>query len=77
MNDTFTCAVCHNTYDLVRDETWNDQKASEEFFNLYPECIDHQVDVICDDCNNEFRKWFVKLTGEEKLRMIEEHMKSI
>ena len=60
----FTCHLCNVTYEKSND--WTEEMALNEFKTLYPECEGMTVDVICDDCNNEFLKWFNKQTEEQK-----------
>ncbi len=77
MRSTFICSNCLMSFKYINNEEWNEQKASEEFIRLYPEAKDHKVEILCDDCNLQFRKWFNKLTDGEKLKMREEYVKSL
>lgn len=65
----FTCFKCKKTYPKRNDEEWNDFKAAEEMLMLYPETKNDPTEVLCDNCNEEFRLWFSKLTDEEKKEM--------
>lgn len=65
----FTCFKCEQTFPKRNDEEWNEFKAAEELLELYPECKNDPVDVLCDDCNEEFKKWFSTLTEAEKMEM--------
>ncbi len=65
----FTCFKCRNTYPKRNDDGWNDYKASEEVLTLYPETKNDPMGVLCDDCNEEFKKWFSTLSDEEKKAM--------
>lgn len=65
----FTCYICNNTYEEQRDEEWNSFKAGEEYITLYPEGKNDPSDILCDDCYQEFIKWFSKLTEDEKKKM--------
>lgn len=70
----YTCFKCKNTYLKVRNDEWNDFKAAEELLTLYPESKNDPTDILCDDCNEEFKKWFATLTEEEKQKMRMESM---
>lgn len=65
----FTCFKCRGTFDKHRDEEWNDFKAAEELLTLYPETKNDPTDILCNDCNEEFKKWFSTLTDEQKKQM--------
>ena len=67
----FTCWKCKITYEKINDEEWNALKAAEEFLTLYPQCKNDATNVVCDPCNEEFKKWFANLTDEDKKRMRE------
>jgi hypothetical protein len=74
MNKTFTCYKCNQTFPKRDDEEWSDAKALEEMITLYPETKDHvDIGVLCDDCNEEFKAWFCRLTDEEKQKMRDEY----
>lgn len=66
-----TCCKCFLTFPKRNDEEWNDFKAAEELLTLYPETKNDSTDILCDDCNEKFKKWFSTLTDEEKKRMRE------
>lgn len=65
----FTCFTCNRTFTKRNDEDWNDFKAAEEMLTLYPESKNDLTDILCDDCNEEFKKWFSTLTDKEKKKM--------
>jgi len=65
----FTCYRCKITFEKMNNEEWNEDKAYEEFRTLYPEPKYDPVDVLCDYCNEEFKKWYSKLTEDEKKKM--------
>lgn len=69
MTDKFTCVLCKNTFAFKNDDEWNDEKASIEFVSKFPECIDHHVDRVCDECYEAFNKWFATLTPDQKKAM--------
>lgn len=68
----FTCYSCKITFRKRNDKGWNELKAAEEFLTRYPEANNDATDVICDDCDKEFIKWFSTLTEEDKKRMRDE-----
>jgi len=68
----FTCCKCKNTYEKRPYEEWNDLDAAEEMLTLYPETKNDPTDILCDDCNEEFKKWFATLTDSEKKKMRED-----
>lgn len=65
----FTCCKCNRAYPKRNDDEWNDFKAAEELLALYPETKNDPTDVLCDDCNEYFKKWFSTLTEKEKKQM--------
>lgn len=67
----YTCFKCKQTFLTGDNEEWNSFKAAEEMLRLYPETKNDPTDVLCDDCNQEFVKWFATLTEEEKRKMRE------
>lgn len=73
----FTCCKCERTFPKRNDDEWNDEKAREESLTLYPEAKDDPMDVLCDDCNEEFKNWFSKLTKKEKQKMRDDFYKDM
>jgi hypothetical protein len=69
----YTCEICFEIYQKMNNEEWNDYKASEEVLALYPETKNDPMDIICDDCNKKFVKWFSTLTKEQKREMREQY----
>lgn len=69
----YTCCGCKNTYLKPNNEEWNDFKAAEEFLNNEPEAKNDATAILCEDCYNEFYKWFVTLTDEDKKMMREKY----
>lgn len=65
----FTCYKCLQTFPKQNDKEWNEFEAAKEFLTLYPEAKNDPTDIVCDDCNNEFRRWFSTLTEEQKKLM--------
>ncbi len=68
----FTCFKCQQTFKKINDDKWNDFKAAEELLTLYPETKNDPTDILCDDCNEEFKIWFATLTDEQKKQMRDE-----
>lgn len=51
MSNQYTCAWCHETYELVSNEEWNDEKAhaeAKQYFGV--DGTHHDMVRICDDC---------------------------
>lgn len=71
----FTCCKCKHTFLKRNDSEWNDIKAAEEMLDLYPETKNDPTDVLCDDCNKEFKAWFSKLSDAQKKKMREDFYK--
>ncbi|HJY22930.1 MAG TPA: hypothetical protein VJ279_08605 [Hanamia sp.] len=69
----FTCSACDMTYEKPNDEQWNDFKAADELLTLYPESKNDPTNILCDDCNKQFQKWFATLTEEQKRKMREDY----
>lgn len=69
-NEIYQCAHCKNVYEKSNDEQWNDDKAIEEFKSFFPEPdADQSMNILCEDCHQEFLKWFTTLTHEDKEKM--------
>lgn len=50
MTDTYTCAKCRGTFEIMRD----DKEARAEFEQNFPELsVDKDAERICEDCFNE------------------------
>lgn len=62
----FTCCKCNRTFPKRNDEEWNDIKVAEELLTLYPEAKNHPTNILCDDCNEQFKNWFSTLTEDQK-----------
>lgn len=62
----FTCDVCEETFETINDASWNSFKAAEEMLTLMPEAKNDPTGITCDDCFQEFLKWFKTLSHEEK-----------
>lgn len=65
----FTCSICNKTYPKDNNDEWNDFKAAEEMLDIMPEAKNDPTDIVCDPCYKSFRKWFDKLSDEEKINM--------
>jgi len=59
------------TYEKIRDETWNEKKAAEEYLDLHPEAKNDATGIVCDNCFQEYKKWLLTLTDEDKRKMRE------
>ena len=73
----YTCCKCNGTFDKPSNENWNEFKAAEELLTLYPETKNDPTDILCDDCNKLFVKWFSQFTDEEKKQMRDDYYKKI
>jgi hypothetical protein len=51
----YRCAWCGGIFDLVRDETWNEKMANEEYKKFFPYSSMENRDVVCDDCWREVK----------------------
>lgn len=49
METKYKCALCGETFDLVYDETWSDEKAKQEAVKEFGYYSSDMVRV-CDDC---------------------------
>jgi len=57
MGNEYKCAACGETYEYVRDETWNDESATTEYRNTFGMEPNPKLDaVVCDDCYNAMLK---------------------
>lgn len=52
MSNEYTCTLCGGTFTLIRDETWSEEKAKEEFHRLFPDADWANRIVLCNDCWN-------------------------
>lgn len=55
MGDTFTCSICHEKFKFIRDETWSEEKAKEEYKQMFPNSDWEYRIVVCDDCWNQIK----------------------
>lgn len=46
MNNTYTCAVCGETF----DKGWSDEEAEAELKENFPGHAKEECAIICDDC---------------------------
>jgi len=69
----FTCYLCTNTYEAQNDEEWNSFKAGETFIKLFPDGKNDFTEIVCEECHQEFMRWFYTLTEEQKARMRADH----
>ena len=46
MTDTFTCAICRETYEKAR----TDEEAADELLTEFPGFEVQDCGVVCDDC---------------------------
>ena len=50
--DTYTCAVCKETF----EKGWCDDEAMEEAEEMFPSIPEDEMELVCDDCYNEMFK---------------------
>lgn len=51
LNDKeYKCDLCGGVFDFIRDETWSEEKANQEYEALFSGCSYNNREVICDDC---------------------------
>lgn len=69
----YTCAVCYEVYEFVENEKWNDLKATQEFLEVHPEYANTNevLEIVCDDCYQQYRAWLDTLSEDEKKKMRE------
>jgi len=48
--DSYECDSCHGVFEFVRNDIWNEEKAKEEFYRLFPGANWDKREIICDDC---------------------------
>lgn len=63
--DKFTCANCTQTF----NKEWTEEEAVKEFKSSPWYIPNENIDVICDDCFEEFKEWFETLTDEDHKRL--------
>lgn len=70
----FTCAICHETFEKIRDGSWSEKDAVEEFLDNFPEGKNDETASLCDYCYLAFKRWFSTISPEEKKRMRDEYI---
>ncbi len=51
MNDkTYICSLCGGEFNLIRDDTWNEEMAKEEYNRLFPDSKWEDREIVCDEC---------------------------
>jgi DNA-directed RNA polymerase subunit RPC12/RpoP len=56
LNDKeYKCDLCGGVFGLIRDETWSDDKANQEYNEMFPGESMNNRDVVCEDCWNKVR----------------------
>lgn len=56
MNNTeYKCSLCNGIFNLVRDGTWSEAEAKEEYEQLFPTSKWEDRRVVCDDCWNKIK----------------------
>lgn len=51
LNDKeYQCDCCHGIFQLVRNETWSEEKANEEYKKLFPNESIENREIVCNDC---------------------------
>lgn len=46
----YKCDFCGKIFFFVRDETWSEDKANEEYISYFPGHAMKNRDIVCDDC---------------------------
>ena len=54
MNNSYTCEACKETF----EKGWTDEEAQAEAEELWSKEALKDKAIICDDCYNEFLKWY-------------------
>jgi hypothetical protein len=67
MND-FTCEKCQKTF----TKGWTKEEAEKEYSVAPWNVRGDDRGLICDDCFQEFKEWFSKLTPEDHRRIRDE-----
>lgn len=57
----FTCEKCHQTF----NKGWSEEETEKEFASAPWNVPGDDRGLICDDCFEEFKKWFDSLTPED------------
>lgn len=67
----FICEKCHQTF----SKGWSEEEAEKEYDTAPWNIIGDDRALICDDCFEEFKKWFYSLTPEDHERIKNEYSK--
>lgn len=54
MTDTFTCWKCRKEF----PKAWSDNEAEAEYANLWGKHLGEAREILCDDYDKEFKKWW-------------------
>ncbi len=46
----YRCASCRGIFNFVRNETWSEEKANEEYEKLFPGESKENRELVCDYC---------------------------
>lgn len=67
---TFTCSLCHETFERVRSE----EDVQAEYKELWPweYAQGMEKDIICHPCFTDVMNWWGRLSDAEKFQMREE-----
>lgn len=50
LRNEYQCALCKEVFNFIRDETWSEEKANEEYKEIFPNESIENRDIVCDDC---------------------------
>lgn len=51
LNDKqYKCDFCGGIFDLVRDETWSNERVEQEYKEEFPGYSTENRDIVCDEC---------------------------
>jgi hypothetical protein len=58
LNDKeYQCDLCKKVFYLVRDETWSNDKAENEYKNNFTGDSMSDRNIVCDDCYKSIVPW--------------------
>lgn len=72
MSDTYQCDRCKDHF----GKQWTDEEAMAEFEKAPWNILGDEKAVLCQDCFEEFKKWFGSLTIDDHKKIQTEAMKA-
>jgi len=53
----YKCANCKEEFEFIRDETWSEESAKEEYEKTFGEPPSAATSLVCDDCYEKIMRY--------------------